>query len=218
MKVRKSPLQQEKELFSFYVVVGVASFAQSRIWLDERVRFDGNVPRLAIYNMPFLSHIKSGLLSMKRLRRAMKLVVGKHAILHSALYFDGDKQELMQRIVSHGENEELFSYVESRCANKDEDLMKIMHDERGNPFHFNLERGIVCRLHIVRGSSSKSDELVSGDSIIFNFHHAQFDFPSMIVFHRDLVEAYTTDQLNIDPDNELRYLDCKSLICNSSFH
>ena len=200
------------------ILTGVASFAQSRIWLDERVRFDGNAPKLSIYNMPFLSHVQHGSLSAKRLRHAMELVVLKHAILHSALYFDNDKQELMQRIVAHEENEELFSCVESRFVNKDEDLMKIMHDERGNPFHFDLERGIVCRLHIVRSSSSKSDELTSGDSIIFNFHHSQFDFPSMIVFHRDLAEAYTTGQLNINPENELRYLDCKSYIFNCSFH
>ena len=199
------------------ILTGVASFAQSRIWLDERVRFDGNAPKLSIYNMPFLSHVQHGSLSAKRLRHAMELVVLKHAILHSALYFDNDKQELMQRIVAHEENEELFPCVESRFVNKDEDLMKIMHDERGNPFHFNLERGIVCRLHIVRDNSSENDELMSGDSIIFNFHHAQFDFPSMIVFHRDLIKAYTTGQLNIDSDNELRYLDCKSFICTCFF-
>ena len=33
------------------------------------------------------------------------------------------------------------------------------------------------------------------DAIIFNFHHALFDFPSMNVFLHDLDQAYTTGQL-----------------------
>ena len=34
--------------------LGPASYAQARIWLDERIRFDPDKPSVAIYNMPFL--------------------------------------------------------------------------------------------------------------------------------------------------------------------
>ncbi|CAF1590206.1 unnamed protein product, partial [Adineta steineri] len=37
-----------------------ASYAQARIWLDERIRFDSKSPQVAIYNMPFLHRLSSG--------------------------------------------------------------------------------------------------------------------------------------------------------------
>ena len=187
---------------------GPASFAQARIWLDERVRFDPDKPQVAVYNMPFVHRIASGRLSITRLRHALQLVVIKHQSLRTALFFDSDKKELMQRIVQPTENQELFTFVDTIFDTDDERLMKIMYDERGNPFHFDLERGLVCRLHVVR-RSAKSDFLVEGEAIIFNFHHALFDFPSMLVFQRDLDRAYTTGQLQFDDESELRYLDCK---------
>ncbi|CAF1651854.1 unnamed protein product, partial [Adineta ricciae] len=39
---------------------GPASYAQARIWLDERTRFDPDKPQLAIYNMPFLYRLATG--------------------------------------------------------------------------------------------------------------------------------------------------------------
>ena len=221
MKVRKLIFSNKNTLF--HILIGPASFAQARIWLDERARFDPNNPKVAIYNMPFLFHIEFGSLSLARLRRALQLVIMKHQSLRTALYFDSDKQQLMQRIVEPTENQELFVFVETTIEMNDECLMTIMHDERGNPFHFNLAQGLVCRLHIIR-RSSKSDCLVTGDSIILNFHHALFDFPSMVTLYRDLDQAYRTGQLEFSDENELRYLDCKlhprilfSFICLCKF-
>ncbi|CAF4263235.1 unnamed protein product, partial [Adineta steineri] len=37
-----------------------ASFAQARIWLDERIRFDPDNPQIAIYNMPFVYRLQPG--------------------------------------------------------------------------------------------------------------------------------------------------------------
>ncbi|CAF1593907.1 unnamed protein product, partial [Adineta ricciae] len=48
---------------------GPASYAQARIWLDERTRFDPDKPQLAIYNMPFLYRLATGSsLSVQQLR------------------------------------------------------------------------------------------------------------------------------------------------------
>ncbi|UJR38884.1 hypothetical protein I4U23_031552 [Adineta vaga] len=40
-----------------------ASYAQARIWLDEKVRFDPDNPQVAIYNMPFIYPYVTGQLS-----------------------------------------------------------------------------------------------------------------------------------------------------------
>ncbi|CAF1565594.1 unnamed protein product, partial [Adineta steineri] len=53
-----------------------ASFAQARIWLDERIRFDPDKPQIAIYNMPFVYRLQPGhTLSIKQLRHALYLTI-----------------------------------------------------------------------------------------------------------------------------------------------
>ncbi|CAF4387234.1 unnamed protein product, partial [Adineta steineri] len=53
-----------------------ASFAQARIWLDERIRFDPDKPQVAIYNMPFVYRLQPGhTLSIKQLHQALHLTV-----------------------------------------------------------------------------------------------------------------------------------------------
>ncbi|CAF4666490.1 unnamed protein product [Rotaria socialis] len=204
---------EEMQRMVFHRVLNVtheapASYAQARIWLDERIRFDSEKSKVAIYNLPFLHRVASGdTLSITKLRKALQLVVMKHVILRTSLYFDTDKNILMQRIMDPNDSEEFFSFIESTFET-DEDLNTIMHNERGNPHNFNLSNGLVCRCHVVYHKSiSKKRILCAKDALIFNFHHASFDFPSMAVFRRDLDQAYTTGHLTSDDDTNLRYLD-----------
>jgi len=85
-----------------------------------------------------------------------------------------------------------------------------MHNEKSNSQLFNLAEGLVFRCHLVHHNQISSNNLLTDkDLIIFNFHHALFDFPSMNVFLYDVDEAYKTNQLSRDDDSVLRYLDCK---------
>ncbi|CAF1082353.1 unnamed protein product [Adineta steineri] len=89
-----------------------------------------------------------------------------------------------------------------------EQLNEILHDERRNPHLFDLAQGLVFRCHLVYYKQISSNHLLSHkDLLLFNFHHAQFDFPSMTIFLHDLNQAYTTDQLLYDDNTNLRYLD-----------
>ena len=192
---------------------GPASYAQARIWLDERVRFDPEKPQVAIYNMPFLYRLStSGTLSITRLRRALSIVVMKHESLRTSIFFDTDRNMLMQQIIvpTDDDCQRLFSFMESTIATEEE-LSSIMHDERGNPTHFDLARGLVFRCHIIHHTLASSDDfLCGGAALVFNFHHALFDFPSMPIFLRDLRQAYSGDRLEeVDDKMHLRYLDCK---------
>jgi hypothetical protein len=204
---------------SFLCYLAPASYAQARIWLDEQVRFDPNNPQVAIYNMPFLYRLSSGTtLSINQLRRALHLVVIKHQSLRTSLLFDSKENMLMQRVndpTHNNSNNELFTWIETTFQTEDE-LNSIMHDERGNPNHFILSRGLVFRCHILHhGQTSSGDILGENDTLIFNFHHALFDFPSMEVFHRDLNQAYMTGELITDEKTDLRYLDCEfSVSCS----
>ncbi|CAF4175047.1 unnamed protein product, partial [Adineta steineri] len=188
-----------------------ASFAQARIWLDERIRFDPDKPQIAIYNMPFVYRLQPGhTLSIKQLHQALHLTVNNNPSLHTSLIFDTEINQLIQRVITRKDNyTDMFSFIESTYET-DEQLNQILHDERRNPHLFDLVQGLVFRCHIIYYKQISSNHLLSHkDLLIFNFHHALFDFPSMNIFLHDLNQAYTTGQLLYDDNTNLRYLDCK---------
>ncbi len=188
-----------------------ASYAQARIWLDERIRFDPEKPSVAIYNMPFPYRLHpQHTLSIKYLHHALQLIVTKHLSLRTSLIFDTENNQLMQRIFDSEDNtKQLFTFSES-IFDTDEQLIDVIHDEKRNSQLFNLTQGLVFRCHLLHHKYISSNDLLTDkDAIIFNFHHALFDFPSMHVFLHDLDEAYKTGYLSRDGDSDLRYLDCK---------
>ncbi|CAF3766289.1 unnamed protein product, partial [Adineta steineri] len=192
----------EMELVVFHRLENIvneapASFTQARIWLDERIRFDPDKPQTAIYNMPFVYRLQQGhTLSTKQLRHALQPTVNKHPSLHTSLHFDSQKNLLMQRVITHEDknNNNMFSIIETTYET-DEQLNEILHDEKRNPHIFDLAQGLVFRCHIIYYKQISLNHLLSDHEIvIFNFHHAMFDFSSMNIFLHDLNEAYTTDE------------------------
>ncbi len=188
-----------------------ASYAQTRIWLDERIRFNPDKPLDAIYNMPFLYRLCSeNTLSIKHLHHALQLIVAKHLSLRTSLIFDTETNQLMQRIIDLNDNgEQLFTFIESTFETE-EQLTQIMHNEKVNSQLFHLAQGLVFRCHLIYHEHISSNNLLTDkDTIIFNFHHALFDFPSMNVFLHELDHIYETGRLFRDNDSDLRYLDRK---------
>ncbi|CAF4305878.1 unnamed protein product, partial [Adineta steineri] len=187
-----------------------ASYAQARIWHDQRIRFDPDQSQATIYNMSFLYHIHSGHpLSIHQLHNALQLVVGKHQSLRTSLVFNREYHTLTQRIIHFNhQNNTLFTFIKS-IYETEEQLNNILNEEKHSSQLFNLAQGLVFRCHIVYYKEISSNDLLSDkDVIIFNFHHAIFDFFSMNIFLRDLNQAYTTGQLPFNNDNTtLRYLD-----------
>jgi len=194
------------------IVVAPASYAQGRICLDERVHSQHNIPQEAINNMPFLYRLFPGhTLSINQYRQALQQVVIKHQSLRTSLIFDTDKNVLMQRIIdcTDESNKELFVFIKSTFQTN-EQLNSIIHAELYDPQLFDLAQGLVFRCHIVCYKQiSSNDLLCDKDAIIFNFHHALFDYSSMDVFLHDLNQAYTTCQLTNDENTTPRYLDCE---------
>ncbi len=190
--------------------IASASSAQARIWLDERIRFNPEKLSVAIYNMPFLYQLCSDYtLSIKHLHHALQLILTKHPSLRTSLIFDTESNQLIQRIIDSNDNTEpLFIFTQS-TFDTEEQLIDIMHDEKRNSQLFNLAQGLVFRCHLVHHKQISSNDLLTDkDAIIFNFHHALFDFPSMDVFLHDLDQVYTTGQLTIDDTTLPNYLDC----------
>jgi hypothetical protein len=148
---------------------------------------------------------------MKRLHHALQLIVTNHLSLRTSIVFNAESNQLMQQIIDLNDmnNRQLFTFIGS-TFDTDEQLIDIMHNEKRNSQLFNLAEGLVFRCHLIHHNEiSSSDLLTQKDVIIFNFHHALFDFPSMNIFLRDLDQAYITDQLTTSNNTTIRYLDCK---------
>ena len=196
------------------ITLGPASTAQVRVWFNERERFQPDKPVTAIYNMPFLFRLRPHhILFVTRLRYALHLIIIKHLTLRTSLTFDTNNNQLIQRI-NHphhddDKNKQLFTFIQS-TFDTNQQLIHIMHEEKSNAQLFDLAQGLVFRCHLVHHKElSSNDLLCDEDTIIFNFHHAAFDFPSMNIFLADLHQAYTTGQLPTDDHTTLRYLDCE---------
>ncbi len=176
------------------------------------MRFHPDKLQVAIYNLPFIYRLSSDhTLSITKLSQALQLLVLKHLSLRTSLVFHQEKNILLQQIIDvTNSNQRLFTFIESTFET-DEQLENIIQDEKRNSQHFNLFHGLVFRCHIVYYQQISPDHLLSNqDVLIFNFHHALFDFPSMNLFLHDLNQIYTTGQPSTnDDDFTLRYLDCK---------
>ena len=193
-------------------VIGPATYAQTRICVEEQRLIDPHNSQLSISNMSFIYRLCSGdVLSTTRLLQTLHKVIIKHQSLRTSLNFDTQTNMLMQRVIDWNDNpnSDLFTFTESTYET-DEQLNNIMYDEQTNSQHFDLAHGLVFRCHIVYYRQIPSDQLVSDkDLLIFNFHHALFDVSSMDIFLHDLNETYTTGQLPTADSGYLRYLDCK---------
>jgi Condensation domain len=195
------------------ITLASASYAQIRVWFDQQIRSDSQTLLPAIYNMPFLYRPSPHhTLSIHKLRHALYLLLDKHLSLRTALIFDKQNNQLIQRIIpldDDDDNSQLLSVVQT-TFHSDEQLIHIIHNETSDSQLFDLAEGIAFRCHLLHYQAIPTNDLLTHhDLIIFNFHHALFDTPSMDIFLADLNEAYRTGQLSSDHKGSLRYLDCK---------
>ncbi|CAF3920869.1 unnamed protein product, partial [Rotaria sordida] len=187
-------------------IAGVASFAQQRLWMDEKIRFNESINgQISVYNELLIYKLTSTTsLSIDRLRQALTLIIAKHEILRIALIYDQDK--LIQKILPL--SNDLFD-LETTCVINDTHLKQIVLNEETNRALFDLEQGRVFRCHILRQSFTNNDDnnLKQEDIILFNFHHIAIDGSSIIVFINDLRQAFTMQVLSNNNEDSITYLD-----------
>ena len=195
-----------------------ASFAQSRIILDEQIRMHLLTEQHAtVYNIPLLYRLSEGFLFIKDLRRALQQIALKHAVLRTSIQLDLVNGNLTQRIQSENDRDWFTFCTTFIDGEEDKSLIeKIFIKEMTNQTYFDVNQGQVCRCHIVHHSRPiNDDDLIStGDWIIFNFHHAAFDGESERVFLDELRRFYSAEQNLLDHDEQtmLQYIDCESTL------
>ncbi|CAF5021252.1 unnamed protein product, partial [Rotaria sp. Silwood1] len=180
----------EPQWNSLHINKGPASFAQTRLYLDERLRFGNSKNSIATYHIPLVYEIIQTSISLKRLEQALMKIIHKHKILRTRLLFDENLGELQQEIL-----DEISPIIIVTEVDNEKDVEKILYDEETNPNLFNLNEGKVFRCHVLRRSTSMDQNLLLiSDIIIFNFHHIAFDGASIDIFFEDLQIAYSTDK------------------------
>ena len=152
-------------------------------------------------------------MSIERLRKTLRHITGKHAILRTSIQLDPASGALTQRVHSN-DDEDRFGFEISVIDKRDE-LEAIFDDEATNRSHFDVDNGRVFRCHIVRPRRSipnDNDLLSLDDWIIFNFHHIAFDGESEQIFLADFQHFYDQQQRiqKWPKQDTLQYIDCKS--------
>ena len=182
-----------------------ASFAQQRIWLHEKLYFNRQSSSLAIYNILLPMKIKCGSLSIDQLRLATLSVLEKHLILRTAVRFNGETNQLEQEVqpLSH----DLYSFEHTRNICSSELLDALLTAETLTNY-FDVENGKVVRCHLVQNSNNAdTDNLHSGDLVIFVIHHIAFDNTSLQLFAMALVEAYRQSKVVQTISKAPQYID-----------
>ncbi|CAF3961735.1 unnamed protein product, partial [Adineta steineri] len=182
---------------------GPASYAQERIYLDERVRFDTNGIDVPAYHDIAVYRISFGTVSRQRLRKTVKILLETHTALRTSFHLTDNGLE--QRIEPLIECE----YTTTIYYNTQQ-LKSIEREELINPSLFNLSKGHLMRCHIClyheNHSTINYETLFPSDVIMLNFHHIAVDGETSDILNEDLCTAYNQGSLSIG-SNALRYLD-----------
>ncbi|CAF1555547.1 unnamed protein product, partial [Adineta ricciae] len=187
-----------------------ASYAQCRIWLNEETNRKNVTSEMTINNKLFLYEINKNVkISLKRLNEVLELIIEKHEILRTSIKFDKETNELKQYI--NESNKKSFELLKSIYETNDE-IERIINEEKYSNKLFNLNEGLVFRCHIIYYREIGENELIKPkDLIIFNFHKISFDNLSIEIFLNDLNEFYyestTKDHWKNNIKNILRYID-----------
>ncbi|CAF0731748.1 unnamed protein product [Adineta steineri] len=181
---------------------GVASFAQERIWFDEK--FHHNSPMSpAMHNSVLPLVIKHGSVSIERIRSAVVAVLEQHEILRTAIYFDENRNMLVQAVQSVDNNNAYSFEITANDIQSPDEVADLLRNESVKHFA-ELEQGLVVRCHLVKMESNDDmDKLYPQDLIIFIFHGVAFDYNSISPFLIAFTKAY--DQMELDVE-KLQYI------------
>ncbi|HEU4883622.1 MAG TPA: amino acid adenylation domain-containing protein [Longimicrobium sp.] len=148
------------------------SSQQERLWFVQRM-----APESTAFNMPMSLRL-GGALDVDALRRALGEIVRRHEPLRTVFARGADGP--VQVVHPEGDVHLPFTDLEGRADAGDE--LKRMMDERAR-VPFDLERGPLLRLHLVRLHAEEHCLLV-------DMHHAVSDGWSMERFHAELATLY----------------------------
>ncbi|CAF4029589.1 unnamed protein product, partial [Adineta steineri] len=180
---------------------GAASFAQERIWLDEKIHHNPSIsPAMHNFVLPLV--VKHGSMPIERIRSAIVAVLKQHEILRTAIYFDENRNMLVQAVQSVDNNDPYSFEITTNGVQSPDEVADLLRNESVKHFA-ELEHGLVVRCHLVKvGYDDDMDKLYPQDLVIFIFHGVAFDYNSIGPFPAAFEKAY--DQMELDVESEMK--------------
>ncbi|CAF1215394.1 unnamed protein product, partial [Adineta steineri] len=198
---------QAKQWHTLYINQCIASYAQQRIFLDEQVRFSGQI---AIYNELTVLQVTNGSLLVNRLLQALHYVLSKHTILRTSLAFNDEDSILKQSIT---DKHLTFTLAADQIFKSEAELQTIISQINTDPDLFDLSSGRVFYCQILRqqmipDENNNKEIITDSDVLVIGFHHAAIDQSSVSIFLNDLDNAYNSNMMLLDNNEEpLQYID-----------
>ncbi|CAF0892065.1 unnamed protein product [Adineta steineri] len=197
---------QAKQWRALHISQCIASYAQERIYLDEKMRFPGKV---AIYNELDVLQVTKGSLSADRLLQALRCILSKHKILRTSLVFNNDDSTLEQSIT---DKHLTFALAADQTFKGETDLHSIILQTSTNPNLFDLSSGRVfycqiLRQHTISDENNDKEIITNSDVLVIGFHHVAIDQSSVSIFLNDLCNTYNSNMTWIDDEESLQYID-----------
>jgi hypothetical protein len=187
-------------------LLGIASFAQERIFLDEQVRFSSDI---AIYNELNVLRVVKGSLSTNRLLVALRSVLKKHAVLRTSLILNNEDGALKQYVT---DKHQTFTFATEQTFKNEDELENIIYQITVDPNVFDLFNGRVFYCKILRQQMLVNENIdnkliTDSDVLVIAFHHAAYDRSSSQIFFNDLCIAYNSNTILGVDDELLQYID-----------
>ncbi|CAF4165048.1 unnamed protein product, partial [Adineta steineri] len=197
---------QLKQWHTLHINEGIASYAQERIFLDERVRFYN---QSAIYNELLVQRVEKGFLSVNRLLKALRCILSKHKILRTCLVFNDDDSALKQSIT---DIHLTFTLATDQTFRNEEELHDIIRQMTVNPTLFDLSIGRVFYCQILRQQVTPDENhdkeiIKNSDILVIGFHHVAIDHLTFSIFFSDLWSTYNSHVTWLDDEESLQYID-----------
>ncbi|CAF1168864.1 unnamed protein product [Adineta steineri] len=195
-----------KQWYTLHINQCIASYAQERIFLDEKMRFSGEI---AIYNELTVLQVTKGSLSVNRLLKALHCVLSKHKILRTSLAFNNDDGTLKQSIT----DEHLtFTLAADQTFSSVTELHNMISRINTNPNLFDLSSGRVfyCQIlkqQMIPNENHDKEIITNSDVLVTGFHHAAIDQSTVTIVLNDLCNIYNSNVMWLDDEKSLQYID-----------
>jgi hypothetical protein len=181
----------------------IASFAQQRVWFDEKLQNDSSTS-LTFNNVVLPLVIKCGSMSIERIRSSIVTILEQHAVLRTSVYFDGKHGKLIQKVRSRVDIDSYSFQITRKNVLSADEIDDLLKNEFIHNFA-NLKLGLVLRCHLIKIDLDNNNEyLKPNDLIIFVFHRIAFDYNSIGPFLIAFTQAYDQRKSNV---MNLQYID-----------
>ena len=178
---------------------GIASSSQQRIWSDL-------LTSSTVHNIILPFSLKHGSMSIDQIQAAIVLILERHQIFRTAVYYNEQTKQLEQKVQPLVDKDAYsFQLTCNPSSSSKQDINALLIAESKNNFA-QIERGLVFRCHLIKKTSADDvTHLHTGDLIVFTIHPIAFDVNSITPFVNAFTQAYDQSEYHVQSRHYLDF-------------